>query len=75
MCSQYVILDFDTATLMQVACRPSLSSLTIDAFPANLKPYVPLGNSLAPADWQGICEAMHQEAESRYTACTAPGLN
>ena len=50
---------------MQVACRPSLSSLTIEALPVNLMPYVSLSSSLPPAQWEAICESVHQQADSR----------
>lgn len=53
----------------QVACRPSLSSLTVEAIPGNLIQHVTLSSSLAPADWQAISQGVHQEAESRCRTC------
>ena len=40
---------------MQVAVRPTLQPLNVDAIPANLAPHVKLSRSLAKQDWDAIC--------------------
>ena len=50
---------------MQVAVRPTLPPLTVDAIPANLASYVSLSSSLAKEDWEAIWVDTCSEANYR----------
>ena len=50
---------------MQVAVRPTLPPLTVDAFPANLAPHVPILSSLAKEDQAAILVDTHSQANYR----------
>ena len=53
---------------MQVAVRPGVAPLTVEAFPVNLASHVNLSSSLAEQDWNAIRKAAYKRANYRYTA-------
>ena len=55
-----------TQRLVQVAVRPTLAPLTVDAVPANLAPHVNLSSSLVGEDWNAIWEEICNNANYRY---------
>ena len=53
---------------MQVAVRPGVAPLTVEAFPVNLASHVNLSSSLAEPDWNAIRKAAYKRANYRCTA-------
>lgn len=49
----------------QVAVRPTLAPLTVDAIPENLAPHVNLSSSLTGKDWDAIREHTFNTANHR----------
>lgn len=49
----------------QVAVRPTLAPLTVDAIPENLAPHVNLSSSLTGKDWDAIREHTFNKANHR----------
>ena len=52
--------------VVQVAVRPTLPALTVDAVPANLAPHTNLRGSLAVQDWDAIWVDTCNKANYRY---------
>lgn len=55
---------------MQVAVRPSIPPLTVEAFPVNLASHVNLSSSLEKEDWNAIRNAAYKKAHYRYVTLT-----
>lgn len=51
--------------VMQVAVRPTLAPLTVDAIPENLAPHVSLSSSLTGKSWDAIREHTFNKANHR----------
>ena len=57
---------YEQITWMQVAVRPSVPPLTVEAFPVNLASHVNLSSSLEKEDWNAIRKAAYKKAHYRY---------
>ena len=50
---------------VQVAVRPTLVPLTVDAIPENVLPYTHLANLLSKEDWDKLCRTTARAANYR----------
>lgn len=54
---------------LQVAVRPTIPPMTVDAIPENVLPYTNLSNLLSEADWEKLCRTTARAANYRYASC------
>ena len=64
-CNTAGMLDTNPMTCLQVAVRPTLVPLTVDAIPDSALPYANLSKLLSAGEWDKLCRTTARAANYR----------